>query len=41
MRGDPEALRARMAEEMHAFSAVLKSPEARAAFLAFLPAGRK
>jgi enoyl-CoA hydratase/carnithine racemase len=40
MRGDPEALRARMAEEMHAFSAALKSPEARAAFQAFLSAGR-
>jgi enoyl-CoA hydratase/carnithine racemase len=36
MRGDPEALRARMAEEMHAFSAALKSPEAHAAFQAFL-----
>jgi enoyl-CoA hydratase/carnithine racemase len=40
MCGDPEALRARMAEEMHAFSAALKSPEARAAFQAFLSAGR-
>ena len=40
MRGDPEALRARMAEEMHAFGAALKSPEARAAFQAFLSAGR-
>jgi enoyl-CoA hydratase/carnithine racemase len=40
MRGDPEALRARMAEEMHAFSAALKSPEARAAFQAFLSARR-
>ena len=40
MRGDPEALRARMAEEMHAFSAALKSPEARTAFQAFLSAGR-
>jgi enoyl-CoA hydratase/carnithine racemase len=40
LRGDPEALRARMAEEMHAFSAALKSPEARAAFQAFLSGGR-
>ena len=40
MRGDPEALRARMAEEMHAFSAALKSPEARTAFQGFLSAGR-
>ena len=40
MRGDPEALRARMAEEMHAFGAALKSPEARAAFQAFLSGGR-
>ena len=41
LRGDPEALRARMAEEMHAFSAALKSPEAHAAFQAFLSAPRK
>jgi enoyl-CoA hydratase/carnithine racemase len=41
MRGDNEALRARMAEEMHAFSAALKSPEAHAAFQAFLSAPRK
>jgi enoyl-CoA hydratase/carnithine racemase len=41
MRGDPEALKARMAEEMHAFSAALKSPEAHAAFQAFLSAARK
>jgi enoyl-CoA hydratase/carnithine racemase len=40
MRGDPEALRTRMAEEMHAFSAALKSPEARTAFQGFLSAGR-
>ena len=40
MRGDPEALRARMAEEMHAFSAALKSPESRTAFQGFLSAGR-
>ena len=36
MRGDPEALKAQMAAEMHAFSAALKSPEAHAAFQAFL-----
>jgi hypothetical protein len=30
-----------MAAESHAFSAALKSPEARAAFQAFLAAGRK
>jgi enoyl-CoA hydratase/carnithine racemase len=41
MRGDPEALKAQMAEETHAFSTALKSPEARAAFEAFLSAGRK
>ena len=41
MRGDPEALKAQMAAEMHAFSAALKSPEAHAAFQAFLTAGRK
>ena len=41
MRGDPEALKAQMAAEMHAFSAALKSPEAHAAFQAFLSAGRK
>jgi enoyl-CoA hydratase/carnithine racemase len=41
MRGDSEAVKARMAEEMHAFSAALKSPEAHAAFQAFLSAGRK
>ena len=41
MRGDPQALKARMAEEMHAFGAALKSDEARAAFEAFLTAGRK
>jgi enoyl-CoA hydratase/carnithine racemase len=41
MRGDNEAVKARMAEEMHAFSAALKSPEAHAAFQAFLSAGRK
>ena len=41
MRGDPETLKAQMAAEMHAFSAALKSPEAHAAFQAFLSAGRK
>jgi hypothetical protein len=41
MRGDPEALKAQMAAEMHAFGAALKSPEAHAAFQAFLAAGRK
>jgi enoyl-CoA hydratase/carnithine racemase len=41
LRGDPEALKARMAEESHAFSAALKSPEAHAAFQAFLSGGRK
>ena len=41
LRGDAEALKARMAEEMHAFSAALKSPEAHAAFQAFLSAPRK
>jgi enoyl-CoA hydratase/carnithine racemase len=41
MRGDSEVVKARMAEEMHAFSAALKSPEAHAAFQAFLSAGRK
>ena len=40
MRGDPEALKAQMAAEMHAFSAALKSPEAHAAFQAFLSPGR-
>jgi enoyl-CoA hydratase/carnithine racemase len=41
LRGDAEAVKARMAEEMHAFSAALKSPEAHAAFQAFLAGGRK
>ena len=41
MRGDPEALKAQMAAEMHAFSAALKSPEAHAAFQAFLTAPKK
>jgi enoyl-CoA hydratase/carnithine racemase len=40
MRGDPEALKARMGEEMHAFAEALKSEEARKAFQSFL-AGRK
>jgi enoyl-CoA hydratase/carnithine racemase len=41
MRGAAEALKARMAEETHAFAAALKSDEARQAFEAFLAAGRK
>jgi enoyl-CoA hydratase/carnithine racemase len=41
MRGDAEALKARMADETHAFSAALASPEAHAAFRAFLSGGRK
>ena len=41
MRGDQEALKARMGEETHAFSAALASPEAHAAFRAFLSGGRK
>jgi len=41
LRGDAEALKARIGEEMHAFAAALKSDEARAAFLAFMSAGRK
>jgi enoyl-CoA hydratase/carnithine racemase len=41
MRGDPEALKAQMAAEMHAFSAALKSPEAHAAFQAFLSSERR
>jgi enoyl-CoA hydratase/carnithine racemase len=41
MRSDAEAVKARMAEEMHAFAAALKSDEARTAFQTFLSAGRK
>jgi enoyl-CoA hydratase/carnithine racemase len=41
MRGDAGAVKARMGEEMHAFAEALKSDEARAAFEAFLAAGRK
>jgi enoyl-CoA hydratase/carnithine racemase len=41
MRGDAEALKARMAEETHAFAAALKSDEARKAFEAFMAAGKK
>jgi enoyl-CoA hydratase/carnithine racemase len=41
LRGGAEAVKAQMAEEMHAFSAALKSPEARTAFQAFLSAARK
>jgi enoyl-CoA hydratase/carnithine racemase len=36
MRGDREAIRAQMARESEAFAAALESPEARAAFTAFL-----
>ena len=36
IRGDPTALIARMDEEVELFSAGLKSPEARAAFMAFM-----
>jgi enoyl-CoA hydratase/carnithine racemase len=41
MRGDAEAIKARMGEERHAFAEALKSDEARAAFEAFLAAGRR
>ena len=41
LRGDAEPLKARIAEEMHAFAAALKSDEAHAAFLAFVSAPRK
>jgi enoyl-CoA hydratase/carnithine racemase len=41
MRGDAETLKARMADETHAFSEALASPEAHAAFRAFLSPGRK
>ncbi|HEX9170600.1 MAG TPA: enoyl-CoA hydratase-related protein [Roseiarcus sp.] len=41
MRGDPQALKARMVEETQAFAAALKSEEARAAFQNFLSAARK
>jgi enoyl-CoA hydratase/carnithine racemase len=41
MRGDAEALKARMADEMRAFSAALKSEEARTAFQTFLSGARK
>ena len=41
MRGDLESLKAQMTAEMRAFSAALKSPEAHAAFQAFLSGGRK
>jgi enoyl-CoA hydratase/carnithine racemase len=41
MRGDLEAVKAQMAAETHAFSAALKSPEAHAAFQAFLSGGKK
>ena len=41
MRGDPEVLKAQTAAERHAFTAALKSPEAHAAFQAFLSGGSK
>ena len=41
LRGDMGPLRARMAEEGEAFAAALASPEARAAFMAFMAGGRK
>jgi enoyl-CoA hydratase/carnithine racemase len=36
LRGDPTALRARIAEEAHGFAESLRSPEAKEAFTAFL-----
>ena len=36
MRGDPAILRARMDEELRLFGEAVKSPQARAAFLAFM-----
>jgi len=41
LRGDLAPLKARMAEEEEAFAAALASPEARAAFMAFMAGGRK
>jgi enoyl-CoA hydratase/carnithine racemase len=41
LRGDPGPLKARMAEEGEAFGAALASPEARAAFKAFMAGGKK
>jgi enoyl-CoA hydratase/carnithine racemase len=41
MRGDAGAVKTRMGEEMHAFAEALKSDDARAAFEAFLAAGKK
>jgi enoyl-CoA hydratase/carnithine racemase len=41
LRGDPAPLKARMAEEGAAFAAALASPEARAAFMAFMAGARK
>ncbi len=40
MRGDPQALKAAMAAENEAFAAALASPEARAAFMAFMAGGK-
>jgi enoyl-CoA hydratase/carnithine racemase len=41
LRGDIGALKARIAEESEAFSVALASPEARAAFMAFVGQGKK
>ncbi|RBP18276.1 enoyl-CoA hydratase/carnithine racemase [Roseiarcus fermentans] len=41
LRGDPAALKARMAEEGAAFAAALASPEARAAFMAFMAGAKR
>lgn len=41
LNGDPAPLKARMAEEGAAFGAALGSPEARAAFMAFMAGGKK
>jgi hypothetical protein len=40
MRGDRQAIRAQMAKESEAFAAALDSPEAKAAFSAFLAKAR-
>ncbi len=41
LRGDLAPLKARMAEEGEAFGSALASPEARAAFMAFMASGKK
>ncbi len=41
IRGDEAAVIARMDEEVRLFAAALKSPEARAAFMAFMSKGKK